>query len=146
VSYFHVQWSRNNIGKLDYPNPGENSCGTGTSIEDEEYCLCDTVLIETVVFSALPTKTQIQTQLKVGAFDPTIFSGGYTPVVESEALPAVSVYKQTTDNDEYTVNTIFRIKEEHSSDYKYFKNVLSVVEACGTTFSFRNSPTFYVSA
>jgi hypothetical protein len=61
-----------------------------------------------------------------------------------ESNDDVTAYKVTSAAVDYTTSTVFRVVEEYTGNYLYFKNVQSVVKVCtGNRFSFRNSPTFY---
>ena len=134
VSFFYVQWEdTKEVGMLDHPHFAENECDGGTI--QGEFCLCDTTLEETVAHSSLPNRDEVL-QLKVGAFDPTMYE--YNTLVESSDPADVSVY--TKEND-YSIDTVFRIV--HNSKHVFFKNMISVVEVCNGLFKFRNSPTFY---
>lgn len=142
VSYFYVNWDTSNVeaGKLEYPHVTDNACDGGTVVDD--YCSCITMLEETAVFSDLPTREQVLSDLNVGAFDPVMFDNGdYKTVVETGDPNGVSVYADSSMPD-YSTETIFRIKDEHS-DYIFLKNVQSTVKVCNGAFSFRNSPTFF---
>eukprot|EP00956_Cyclotella_meneghiniana_P035458 scaffold115176_cov24-Cyclotella_meneghiniana.AAC.2 len=143
VSYFHVQWDTSNVGvgKLEYPHVTDNTCDGGTLSGD--YCVCDTTLTTSAVFDSLPTRDRVLSNLFIGAFDPTVMNpDDYTAIVETTADDGVSVYKKVGESD-YSVDTIFRIKEEYNNDYIFLKNALSIVSVCDGTFFFRNSPTFY---
>ena len=141
VSYFHVQWDDTNtgVGQEPYPTVSE-SCGDGV-VYDTDYCLCDTSVTETMPYDALPTRAEVL-ELTIGAFDPSMFTGdeAYT-LVGNEVPDGVTVYKKN-GMDDYTTETVFRVKDEFSNEYIYLKNIMSVVMACGS-FHFRNSPTFF---
>lgn len=117
----------------------ENSCGEG-EVYDDDFCLCDTTVIETAPYSALPTRDQVL-KLTIGAFDPAIFADYIVAV--SETTDGVTVYKKIPMVDDYTTETIFRVKDEFSNDYIFLKNIHSEVSVCGSSFQFRNAPTFY---
>ena len=150
VSFFYVHWDSSNVevGARPYPNVEDNNCNGGTVLDDE-YCLCDTIVEEKVAFTALPTRAQVLQFLKIGAFDPRIFEGGtisYTAVVETSDEGGVSVYKKTVQGEvfgDYSVHTIFRVKDEHGPGFVYLKNVHSTVRVCNSNFSFKNAPSFY---
>ena len=138
VSFFHVRWDDSNagVGQEPYPTVAE-SCGDG-EVYDTDYCLCDTVVTDTMPYDALPTRAEVL-ELRVGAFDPSMFTGNeaYTLVGDEVTEPdGVTVYKKN-GMDDYTTETIFRIKDEFSNEYIYLKNIMSIVTACGT-FHFRN--------
>lgn len=123
---------------MNYPNAAENECGGGTI--DGDYCLCTSTVVDSAVFTSLPTREDVLDQLKVGAFDPAMYDQ-YN--LFQGPTDGVAAYKVSTEND-YTKLTIFRVTEEHTGNFLYFKNVQSTVQVCGgTTFTFRNSPTFF---
>ncbi|KAL7542381.1 hypothetical protein ACHAXR_012259 [Thalassiosira sp. AJA248-18] len=143
VSYFYVQWDSSDVGvgKMEYPNPGDNDCDGGIIIEDS--CLCSTTVDETTVFSSTPTREKVLSELSVGAFDPTMFGDtGYTTLSESSDFNEVSVYSKNSMAD-FSTETVFRVMDSHSKNYLYLKNIRSVVRVCNGAFSFRNSPTFF---
>ena len=142
VSYFFVQWeSTSEVGKLNYPDVEENACDGGTIVGT--YCFCTTTVTETRVFTGpeLPSREQIVSDLKVGAFDPAMFDDG-TYTLLAGSTDEVAVYKITTDAD-YTTDTIIRIKDTLTNEDTFLKNVLSTVSVCDGSFSFRNSPSFF---
>ena len=126
---------------MPYPAVAE-TCGDGV-VYETDYCLCDTVVTETMPYDGLPTRAEVLV-LTVGAFNPSMFTGdqAYTMVGDEVTDPdGVTVYKKI-GMDDYTTETVFRVKDEYSNEYIYLKNIMSVVSACGS-FHFRNSPTFY---
>jgi len=142
VSYFHVPWDNTNVlvGHLEYPSIAENSCDGGSI--DGEYCLCNITLEETTVFTSLPTREEVLAKLHVGAFDPSIYENEvYTVVTETNDSKGVSVYSKGSIH--YSSETIFRIKDEYSNAFAFYKNIRSIVKVCDGTFSFRTPPTFY---
>ena len=131
VSYFHVQWDTTNvpIGEVGYPHVTDNSCDGG-SISSDGFCICDTTVINTAVFGALPTREAVLASLFIGAFDPMVMQGTlYTAIVETDTYDGVSVYKKASSVD-YSEDTIFRVKDEHTGDFIFLKNVRSVVSVC----------------
>jgi len=86
-------------------------------------------------FDALPTRAEVL-ELRVGAFDPSMFIGDEAYTLVGDEVPnGVTVYKKN-GMDDYTTETVFRIKDEFSSEYIYLKNIMSVVTACGSSFKF----------
>jgi hypothetical protein len=142
VSYFHVQWDISNIGvgKLEYPHVTDNACDGGTI--SGEFCVCDTTVTTSTVFKALPSRDSVLSDLFIGAFDPTVMYDEYIVLVESTADDGVSVYKKSS-SDDYTEDTIFRIKDTYTGKYSFYKNTDSTVSVCNGSFFFRNPPTFY---
>ncbi|KAL3805312.1 hypothetical protein HJC23_009019 [Cyclotella cryptica] len=144
VSFFHVQWDTKNVavGKLEYPHVTENDCDGGEIFD--EFCICDARVDTYAVFDSIPTRDAIDSDLFVGAFDPTAMfeTNDYKAVVETDADDGVSVYMKLGHN-EYSEHTIFRIKDRYSNDYIFLKNVRSTVAVCRGTFFFRNSPSFF---
>ena len=144
VSYFDVQWDTTNVavGKLEYPHVDDNACDGGEVFESLS-CLCDTTLEETAVFGSLPTREQVLAQLQVGAFDPVMYDDNtYTTLVEVNTADGVSAYAKVGVTD-YSIETVFRVKKNHSDEYIFFQNMLSTVKVCNGNFFFRNAPSFF---
>ena len=144
VSYFHVQWDMSNltVGKLEYPHVTDNGCDGGMTVSGD-LCVCSATETTVRVFDSLPTRDEVLSNLYVGAFDPTtMYADTYTAVVETTADDGVSVYKELGSED-YSNQTIFRVKSENGDGYVFLKNFQSTISVCDGTFFFRNSPTFY---
>ena len=97
-------------------------------------CYCNVEIIESSVFSSLPSESQILDQLDIGALDPQILEG-YSEVPNTGA---VKVWHKSGFYDEDTIFCVtYRGKEI------FLKNTLSTVQIVGATqFSFRNPPSF----
>lgn len=127
--------------KVEYPHPTDNNCDGGTVMDDS--CLCDTTVDDTLVFDSIPTRYQALQELKIGAFETTMFDDGtYIALLVSNDPNGVSVYKKSGMAD-YSMETVFRVLDVHNRDYIYLKNVHSIVKVCSGKFHFRNSPSFY---
>ena len=119
----------------------ENACDGGTV--NATYCVCTTSVTETAVFTGpeLPSRQQIVSALKVGAFDPAMYEDeAYTLLAGS--TDEVAVYKKAGLAD-FTTESIFRVQHSLTNEDIFLKNVLSTVSACDGSFSFRNSPSFF---
>ena len=149
INYFHVNWKTPSCaGESAYPSAVENSCqSNGGEVLDDDYCLCDTTLTETVAYTVRPTRDQVL-ELKVGAFDISMYdTDDYTMVAgtESTTLENVTVFKPSSQANDYSTDTIFRIvKDEYNlNKFIYLKNIKTEVFVCDGNFSFPNPPTFY---
>lgn len=125
TEYFKVHWDSNT-----FPN-SSNSCGTCESVY--RGCLCNINVLESSVFSSLPTENDIITQLHIGAFDPQIL-GSYNQV------PNTGNVKVWHKNGGYSQNTIFEIS--YQGKQTFLKNIQSIVKIEGTQNQFRNPPSF----
>lgn len=129
TNYFKVTWD-NNI----YPNLS-NSCANGKCTTVYRGCLCDIDVLESRVFTYLPSRGDIIEKLHIGAVDPQLLES-YTQVPNTGNN--VKVWHK---NDEYDEETIFCINYRGGS--KYLKNIQSIVQVTGAPqFKFRNPPTF----
>ena len=147
VSYFYVWWDESVVspGSLPFPHYTNNNCDGGDIQEDLEgiqgfSCICKTTLEETIVFTEVPTRDEVLSTLKIGAFDPTMYDNGeYTELDTNE--PDVVVYKKNGSED-YSIDTVFQVLD-HKAEVIFLKNVQSIVSVCDGKFSFRNPPTFF---
>ena len=72
--YFSVHWDKDNFGDDVYPSV-ENDCGNGEKFisHEEEKCLCTAEALDRAIFSSLPTRDQVLSDLQLGAFAPEMF-------------------------------------------------------------------------
>ena len=129
TNYFKVSWDGQN-----YPN-SSNSCGNGACQSVYRGCLCDVNILESDVFNSLPTESEINQQLHVGAVDPQLLGGSYSQVSNTGNI---EVWHK---NGGYDKETIFRTT--YRGTQIYLKNMQSIVQIVGATqFEFRNPPSF----
>jgi len=144
MNYFSIQWEKNSTGDDQFPSM-ENYCGFGAcSVTRDQYndkvCFCDTIVTETPVFSEMPTRDQVLSELTIGAFTPDTFDVGAYEVVGT-GNDGVEAYRPTGASD-FTVDTIFKVLSEHRETI-YLKNMKSTVQV-GTSdkYTIRNPPHF----
>lgn len=144
------EWTRNPVDSKDtfpvhwankqYPKV-EDGCGDGCTVHGTT-CLCESIVTTDVVFTAaLPSRSEILSQLDVGAFDPSIFSEG--TYVEGPSSSEVTTYF-LSPNKGYNADTIFMIRDgTRKAKPLYFKNIASSVKMGNSKFEFRNPVSFY---
>ena len=92
INYWSVHWARNSTGDEQFPSI-DNNCGNGACILlDDDSCFCSATVIETPVFSSLPTREEILAELKIGAFELDMFDENQFQLVETG--PGVEVYRK----------------------------------------------------
>ena len=138
-----MHWDKAGLEEVNFPNVEENSCDGGEVMG--EYCLCDTELIETIVFNDVPEKAEALAKLKIGFFDLQIFDvGTFIGVNVTDDKDEVSVFRRSDVGEDYTTETVFRVwLNDIGGKYLFLKNVQSTVSACDGQFSFRNPPSFF---
>jgi hypothetical protein len=137
TNYFKVKWS----GTGDYPRT-ENQCANNACQNLANGCLCSIKVNESRVFTKMPSKNDIISNLKIGHPPPDSYDAGiYTLVQHNE--PDVIMY-QRTGEPYFNRKTVFGV--EYRGKITYFKNVESIVEVAGDTgvsgYQFRNPPQF----
>ena len=121
-------WDSNN-----HPKPS-NSCANSACSSVNRGCLCDVNVVETPVFSSLPSENAIIEKLHIGSVEPSRL-GVYTQVSNTGTV------KVWHKNGGYDIDTIFRIK--YRGKQIFVKNVRSVVQiAKAPQYEFRNPPSF----
>ena len=137
-NYFGAHWLQGGT----YPIV-ENDCGNVCEVLSEGACLCDTRVIETVVFSRMPkNKAEAMDKLHIGAVQPEMFDSNiYTPVFDA----ATNITAYLKDN-EFGLETIFEFDDDKGRRH-LLKNCQSSVYLRGTSSgftgqSFRNAPQF----
>lgn len=136
-NYFKVYWKDGVYPKNDADGDGGNSCGNGAcSPLEEGGCLCGTSTSEGKVFSKMPPSSdEVFAQLYIGAYDPSAYDEGTYTIKEGDGVKAYLV------NNEYTSDTVFEVVDDHGK-VRLFKNSKELVTIDGSSFSFRNTPSF----
>ena len=128
TNYFKVNWDSSSYPKAS------NSCASSACQTVYRGCLCDVNLVESAVFTSLPSANEIIENLSIGSFDPDLL-GSYS------RAPGTDSVKVWHKSGGYNKNTIFGITYRGSEIF--LKNMRSTVEIAGATrFKFRNPPTF----
>jgi len=149
ASFFAVPWVKDPITKKEiYPSSG-NACGNGACSETETphenatACLCPVSVAKSVVFDALPTRTDVLSQLFTGAFSPDMFDNGTYALIEEDGGVSVYDFKPNSieSPDEYDEFTVFKVVDE-MHETVYFKNTLSTV-TFGGLYAMRNPVSFF---
>ena len=144
VNYFSLFWDMNIFGEEMYPSP-ENDCGHGSCLKvithGSEKCLCNATVLEEEVFSSLPTREQVLSELHLGAFPPDKFDDGTYTLIESSS--EVDAYDRTHSSSlgSFSIETIFKVLDERRQPI-YLKNMKSTVVLGEGKYMIRNPPNF----
>lgn len=135
LTYFRVAWGN------QYPN-ADNFCGNGACQEVSGRCRCEVIVEEDRVFSSSPTRSEILSQLYVGALPPNMYhySG-------NETYPEFTLFYKNV-GQKFGDQSAFEVKDDFGN-ILLLKNVKSTVvvmrwgEAEYSPFDFRNPVSFY---
>lgn len=135
-NYFKVFWRKNDFPKV------ENDCNNACEILPQGTCLCDTKLIESVVFRSFPSsKEEAMKKLMIGAVDPSLFD----PDTFSTRFDVELNIKAYLRNNDFNKDTIFELNDEKGRKYLLKNCRSSVYIRSEHGFSgqfFRNPPHF----
>ena len=131
-NFFPVTWLTSS-----FPSPG-NNCGSGVCTLQSGFCLCNVAVVDSVVFTARPSVSDVTSSLSIGSAPPSWFSSSYSL---TESANGVDVYQQNAASS-YSINTIFGVAV--NGQVKFYKNMRSIITVGGgsTSFSARNPPHF----
>lgn len=132
VSFFHVYWESPTFPSI------ENNCGGGLCELVGNICSCNTTVIETMVFSELPSNgVELLERLKIGAPNPAMFTTGkYRASVYSDYV------FHSADGNCCNPDTVFEVVDPYGVTH-FLSNKASSVIITGTELSFRNPPQFH---
>ena len=142
LNYFAVPWPTDPfLGDKLYPNI-DNQCGNGTCVEQEDWtCLCDITISNSIAFTAEPADADtIRDTLKIGAFEPDSFEGGYySNAIVHSSDSTISIFHLSTVND-YSTDTIFMLLDEFGGETIYLKNLVSTIEIGNDVNNYYTAP------
>ena len=95
---------------------------------------------EHAVFSSLPSREEVLSELKIGALDPEIFSNSQVTYSLFESSPDVEAYVASDSGAIGATSTIFKVVDEWR-DPIYLKNMASSITV-GGLYELRNPPSF----
>lgn len=130
LNFFQVAW----MDRHSYPN-SSNSCGSTNDCvlhANGEDCICDISITEEVVFSALPSASDVLSQLFIGGININM-SDAYSQL---DSSTEVKVHQKL--NGGYNKDTIFEV--EYFGEPIFLKNVRSFVKI--GDYAFRNPVQF----
>ena len=136
-NYFRVLWG----GGGDFPRV-ENDCGGVCQTLSEGACLCNTRVIEQIVFGDMPSsKSELAEKLHVGAMNPDVLNAEYTSTTDPET--EITAY---LIDDQFNSETIFEYIDDNGRRF-YMRNIKSSVYISGMNSGltgqwFRNAPQF----
>mmetsp|Transcript_11918 Transcript_11918/g.17633 ORF Transcript_11918/g.17633 Transcript_11918/m.17633 type:complete len:271 (-) Transcript_11918:1781-2593(-) len=103
INYISLPWPKDVLGDEIFPTM-DDDCGNGTCALLQNWtCLCDANVIESLVFSEMPTRDDVLTRLKIGSFEPDYFDIGDYKILES-----------STDVDVYTCEALGTLQTQYS--------------------------------
>ena len=105
------------------------------------YSLCSVSINEVFVFDSMPSRQDVLTNLKIGAFSPVLNSAenkAYT--IASESTEDVEAWTTSSSAEIGSMDTIFKVTDEFGST-AYFKNMKSDI-TIGGLYTVRNMPAF----
>lgn len=105
-------------------------------------CLCDTVVVDTAVFSEMPSLEAAVAQLHVGSPALDAFDAGEYVLGETSADGRVAAY-QRLGSALFAEDTVFDVAASVLGPARLLRNVASTVTVAGAGWSFRNPPTFH---
>jgi hypothetical protein len=103
MNYFKVQWS----GTGEYPRT-ENQCANNACQNLANECLCSVEVNESRVFSEMPSKNDIISNLKIGHAPPDSYDAGIYTLVQHNK-PGTIIY-QRTGEPQFNKKTVFGVK------------------------------------
>ncbi|KAL3937927.1 MAG: hypothetical protein SGBAC_007063 [Bacillariaceae sp.] len=93
LNYFSVHWPKNATNDDQFPSM-DNNCGDGAcQVLDDATCLCDTDIVDSAVFSSIPSRSAVLSQLSIGAFPVDMFDQDDYAFVDSRE--GVEVWRKT---------------------------------------------------
>lgn len=135
-----MTWERDTRTFVELYPSLENGCGAGAcTIIPNDGCLCSVALSEAAAFSSIPSRDDVLSQLKVGAFDPSTFSDSDATYSSQGSSGDVEAFALAGSGLSST-STIFKTTDEYGN-IAFFKNLVSTI-TLGNTYTLRNPPMF----
>lgn len=142
---FRVAW----IGGV-FPTASPDLTGTGgdawcdetACVASGSACVCDVTIVESAVFTSVPTRTQVLAQLTIGATPPVSFDDGvYLRCVDAACAAMADVEVYLRSSGAVDADTIFGVRAAVGTATVYLANKNSTV-SIGESYAFRNPPSF----
>jgi hypothetical protein len=132
MNYFNVHWQTDVFGDERYPAAEDNMCGNGaceimniTSVGT--VCLCNKTVTETPAFQQMPSRDEVLSQLRVGAFVPDMFDDvDHVRDPQTGDGNGVVAY-HSEEASPFSSETIFEVTNE-INEMIFLKNVISTVQ------------------
>jgi len=138
-NFFKVYWD-GDYPRNDIDGPNGNNCGNGTCTAlATGGCLCDTTVVESRVFSRMPTSVdEVLSKLSIGAYDTLAYDEG----TFSDATTENGVTAYFRAGEGFTSDTVFEVTDKNRRSFR-FKNSKESVRIEGVnSYSFRNPASF----
>ncbi len=136
LTYFRVEWRNGRFPNVD------NRCGYRSCQEVDGRCRCRTTVEEDRVFSSVPSRNDILSQLSIGALPPKLY--------EYDAEESYESFKLYSPNKAHMFrkSSVFEVKDDfgrmlHLKNLKSTVTILKWGEKKASSFQFRNTPLFY---
>ena len=141
ITYIRVPWKKNNLTFEEMFPTVNNTCGGGAcSVTHDDACLCEVTVSEGAVFDSLPTRGDILSSLKIGAFPPESFADDTVTYSLFETSGDVEAFVASDSSGIGAESTIFKVNDEFGNTL-YLKNMASNIEL-GGKYTLRNPPNF----
>lgn len=99
LNYFSVHWPKDETNDDQFPSV-DNNCGNGAcQVLDDATCLCDTNLVDSAVFSSMPSRSDVLSQLSIGAFPVEMFDEDVYDLVDRR--DGVEVWRKKEHEDTF---------------------------------------------
>eukprot|EP00586_Coscinodiscus_wailesii_P000799 CAMPEP_0172487324 /NCGR_PEP_ID=MMETSP1066-20121228/16359_1 /TAXON_ID=671091 /ORGANISM="Coscinodiscus wailesii, Strain CCMP2513" /LENGTH=2416 /DNA_ID=CAMNT_0013253867 /DNA_START=62 /DNA_END=7312 /DNA_ORIENTATION=+ len=141
MNFITVHWPRDPFTNDELFPTIDNDCWNNKCTRMDDWtCLCDIREENNNVFTSVPTKNEVLTRLRIGAFEPELYDDGDYQLVENSN--GVDVYKPK-NSDDYTKATIFKVIDKFQQT-RYLKNMESWT-VIGTTDEFKmQTPSHFI--
>lgn len=141
ISFFTVTWEKDVMTFEELFPTVNNTCGKGAcSVTHDNACRCEVALSEIAVFDSLPSREEILSTLKTGAFPPESFADDAVTYSLFESSADVEAYVASDKSGIGAESTIFKVQDEFGKTV-YLKNLASSI-TLGGLYTLRNPPNF----
>jgi len=133
IDFFRVHWEDDKFPSM------YNNCGNGLCTKDGNHCLCRISVVNSEVFTSIPTIEEVLQKLHIGAISPHTMANDYT--LSDQSTSKVKMYFK---GNSINSDTIFEVTDNYGRLF-YLRNLQSSVEiqGSGDTYKFRNPPKFF---
>lgn len=141
ITFFTVTWEKHEMTFEELFPTVNNTCGEGAcSVTHDDACRCEVTLSEGAVFDSLPSREEVLSTLKTGAFPPESFADAAVTYSLFESSADVEAYVASDQSAIGVESTIFKVQDEFGKTV-YLKNLASSI-TLGGLYTLRNPPNF----
>jgi len=138
-NFFRALWVNGEFPVVDEEGKCNANCSVAQLSGDELGCLCNVDVSSRKVFDRIPTKEDALARLRVGSANPSSFDSKYFSVPAS-GPDGVKMHR-TREGDFINSETVFEVEDR--TRRLFFRNVEYTVRVRGSSFEFRNTPSFH---